>query len=255
MAEKTADVGTNLAIFKGHPDELKEQDINAHVMSPEMFERLTENIKKESRLESLPFAVCRPGGKFELASGHHRKRAAVAAGLTEIFWLADTREDMTRSALVAKQLAHNAIFGKDDPATLKRLYDELDNIDAIIESFLRPEDFDSVKQLEPASITDISVGIQWKHLGLVFVPKTMEAIERIDDWIKRMPKDTDTIGVVSIEVLDRFRKAALNISRTEDVRSLGAIVTRMCEITEEHLARVEAEQAELKKEGAKAKAA
>jgi hypothetical protein len=143
---------------------------------------------------------------------------------------------------VAKQLAHNSIFGKDDPATLKRLYDELDNIDAIIESFLRPEDFDDVKQLEPASITDISVGIQWKHLGLVFVPKTMEALERIDEWIKKVPKDTDTIGVVSIEVLDRFRKASLAVSRTEDVRSLGAIITRICEITEEHIARVESEQ-------------
>src|SRR5437763_1214595 len=87
-------------------------------------------------------------------------KANLAAGLTEIFWLADTREDMSRSSVVAKQLAHNSIFGKDDPATLKRLYDELDNIDAIIESFLRPEDFDNVKQLEPASITDISVGIQ-----------------------------------------------------------------------------------------------
>jgi hypothetical protein len=71
----------------------------------------------------------------------------------------------------------------------------------------------------------------------------MEAIERIDEWIKKVPKDTDTIGVVSTDVLDRFREASLAISRTEDVRSLGAIITRMCKITEEHIARVEAEQA------------
>jgi hypothetical protein len=38
-------------------------------MAPEMFERLTENSKSEGRLESLPFAVARPNGKFELVSG------------------------------------------------------------------------------------------------------------------------------------------------------------------------------------------
>lgn len=234
MAEKIADVGKNLALFKGHPNELKEQDINAHVMPPEMFERLSENIKREGRLESLPFAKLCADGTHELISGHHRKRAAVAGGLEEIYWLADTR-DLPRSAVVAKQLAHNSIFGKDDSQTLKRLYEEMDSVADIIESFLRPEDFDDVKQLEPANVTDIAVDIPWKHLTLVFTPKTMEALERIDNWVRRIPRETDIIGVVSLDVLDRFRTAAISISRSEDVRSLGAIMTRMTEICEEHI--------------------
>jgi hypothetical protein len=235
MAQLIADLGANLALYKVHVDELVEQDINAHVMSPEMFERLAANVKREQRLEQLPFTVARPTGKFELISGHHRVRAARTAGLVEIYVLADTR-DLSRSTTVAKQLAHNSIFGRDDPQTLAKLYDELDSIEDIMESFLKPEDFDDVKQLSRAEITDISVAIPWKHLTLVFVPRTMDALDRIDAWVKKTPKETDTIGVVAHEILERFRAAALSLGRTEDIRSLGAIMTRMTEIVEGHIA-------------------
>lgn len=238
MAEKLADVGDNLALFKVHVDELREQDINARVMPPEMFERLTETIKGEGRLEQLPFTVFR-GDHFEMVSGHHRLRAARAAQLTEIFVLADTRP-LSKSKVRAKQIAHNRISGEDDPATLKRIFDEIESVEDQLESYLRAEDFDDVKQLDPASIVDISVGIPWKHLTLVFVPSTLEALERIEKIIRRTPKDTDILGLVNVEVVDRFRNVALKLGRTEDVRSLGAIITRMAEITEKHLAEVEA---------------
>lgn len=237
MAEKLADAGPNQAFFRVNVDEVQEQDINARVMPPEMMERLTETIKKDGRLEQPPFAVQRKD-HFELISGHHRVRAARAAGLTEIIILADTR-DLTKSQVRAKQIAHNRIGGEDDSQTLAKLYAEMTSIDDILESYLRPEDFDDVKQLDTASIQDISLNIPWKHLTLVFMPAAMEAIDRIDAIIKKMPRETDVIGVVSIDILERFRKASVAIGRTEDVRSLGAIVTRMTEIVEAYLARTE----------------
>lgn len=165
-------------------------------------------------------------------------RAARAAGLTEIYILADTR-GLSKSRVRAKQIAHNRIAGEDDPQTLAKLYAEMDSVEDILESYLRPEEFDDVKQLETAAIMDISVGVPWKHLTLVFMPSAMEAIERIEAIVKRVPKETDAIGLVSIEMLERFRTAAAAVGRAEDVRSLGAIVTRMTEIVEAHLAQVE----------------
>ena len=237
MAERLCNVGPNLDVYKVNVDEVREQDINARVMPPEMMERLTETVQKEARLEQLPFTVKR-GEHFEMVSGHHRLRAARAAGLTEIFVLADTR-DLSKSKVRAKQIAHNRIAGEDDSQTLAKLYAEMQSVDDILESFLRPEDFDDVKQLETAAITDIAIAVPWKHLTLVFMPSAMEAIERIEAIVKRVPKEADTIGLVSVDMLDRFRKAAAALGRTEDVRSLGAIVTRMTEIVEEHLAKVE----------------
>lgn len=86
---------------------------------------------------------------------------------------------------------------------------------------------------------DISVGVPWKHLTLVFMPAAMEAIDRIEAIVKRTPKETDALGLVSIDMLERFRKAAASLGRSENVRSLGAIVTRMTEIVEAHLAQTE----------------
>lgn len=231
MAERLASVGDNLELYKVHVDELREQDVNARVMPPEMFERLTETVRNENRLEQLPFTVARDG-HFEVISGHHRLRAARSAGLTEVFVLADTR-DLPRSKVVAKQLAHNAIGGTDDTQTLKRLFDEISSVEDQLESYIRIDDFDDVKQLEPSSATEIGLDIPWRQLSLVFLPDSVERLELLDAWAKEVPATTDIAGVVSMEVFDRFRDSVLNLGRVENVRSLGAIMTRMIEITDE----------------------
>lgn len=234
MAERLADVGNNLALFKVNVDEVKEQDVNARVMPPEMLERLTETVKQEGRLEQLPFTILRENG-FEMVSGHHRLRAARAAGLTEIFVLADTR-NLPRSKVVAKQVAHNRISGTDDKEILARLFAEIQSVEDLVESYLKPEDFDSIQQLEPSAVTDISLTLEWRQLSLVFLPNAMEKFEKLEEYARRIPKQTDAVGVVSTEIFEKFRNAILKIGRQENIRSVGAIMTRLVEIAEAHVA-------------------
>lgn len=239
MAEKVYDMGADLALFKGRPEELIAQDVNARVMTPEAFARLTDNIRKDKRLEQLPFAVVRDSGKHELISGHHRRDAAQGAGLAEIFWLGDTRTDMTRGTVVAKQLAHNSLQGKDDPATLKDLYAEMDSVHDILESFLTPADFDDVSQLEPADAVDLGLDIELKCIALVFTPAVLASLDRIEQWFEsNVPDNADVVGVLPLDMLARVRQVALNVAKIEDVRSLGSVFARMCEIVETHLAEV-----------------
>ena len=85
--------------------DLKEQDLNAQVMSPRTFERLAGNVKHRGALESLPYCWQPPGSdQVEIISGHHRVRAARAVGIETIAALVDT-SDMTRGEIVAKQLS------------------------------------------------------------------------------------------------------------------------------------------------------
>ena len=233
MAERIAEVGKNLAVYKVHVDELREQDVNARVQAPELFERLTENIRKEGRLEALPL-VCNRGNFFEMISGHHRLRAARQAGLVEIYVLADER-NLSRSQVVAKQLAHNAISGKDDTQTLKRLYDEIASVEDQLESFISPDDFNDVKQLEPAKASDLSITFPYRQLTMVFMPDTMEAIDRLEGWAKRVPKAADCVGVVNHELFERFRKAVLDLGKVKDVRSMGVLMSLMVEIVEKYI--------------------
>lgn len=86
--EKMLDIGNGLKIAKVNIEELREHDLNARSMNSAMFERLTANIKKDNRLESLPFVAETENG-IEIVSGHHRVRACRSAGITEIFVILD----------------------------------------------------------------------------------------------------------------------------------------------------------------------
>lgn len=241
MAERLAEVGKNLALWKVHVDEIKEQDINAQVMPPEMLERLTDTVKREGRLEQLPFCVMRRSGEapnvrthFELISGHHRLRAARSAGMTELFILADER-DLSRSKVVAKQLAHNRIGGESDKQILARLYDEMKAVDDVLESYVKPQDFDDIRQLEPSNIANMSILIDWRQLSLVFLPKNIAKLEKIDEWAKKVPRESQEVGVVPAEMFERFRDAVLAIGRAENVRALGTVMGKILDICDEYI--------------------
>ena len=106
---KIAELDGGLEIWKLVISNLKEQDINAQVMDDRRMKILTANIKNRGALESLPY-VLKQGDTFTIISGHHRVRAANAAGLKYIYALVETTE-LTKSQVVSKQIAHNELVG------------------------------------------------------------------------------------------------------------------------------------------------
>jgi hypothetical protein len=129
-----ADLGDGIIVAKVSINILKEQDKNAHLMKPEMFRQLHENIKKRGTLESLPYCALTDKG-VEIVSGHHRYRAAKEAGLKEIFVLLDT-SGLNRSQIAAKQIAHNALVGFDDSTVLREIAKMINDVDDMIESYI-----------------------------------------------------------------------------------------------------------------------
>jgi hypothetical protein len=55
--ERLFDLGQGLALWRAHIDDLHEQEINARVQPPAMFDRLKTTIGRDARLESLPFCA------------------------------------------------------------------------------------------------------------------------------------------------------------------------------------------------------
>ena len=111
IGELVLELGQGLEIRRVKLDDLIEQDINARYMPPKMFERMASTIKRDIRLESLPFCALTDKG-IEVVSGHHRTRAGRTAGLEEIHVIVDAT-GLTRDQIKAKQLAHNSISGLD----------------------------------------------------------------------------------------------------------------------------------------------
>lgn len=93
--QRIVELGNGLELWKVHPSSLREQDVNARSMPKAMFERLSQTIARDMPLESLPFCA-RTDKAIEIVSGHHRVRAATAAGISEMFVLVDVT-GLTRS--------------------------------------------------------------------------------------------------------------------------------------------------------------
>src|SRR5881398_1819917 len=51
------ELGNGLELWKVHPSTLREQDVNARAMPKAMFERLSQTIARDKRLESLPLCA------------------------------------------------------------------------------------------------------------------------------------------------------------------------------------------------------
>jgi len=198
--EKIADISDGLMIAWVDLSELKEQDINAHAMDNAMFTQLKNNVEKRGALESTPLCALR-NGKLEIISGHHRARAAKLAKLNRIPVLIDTTE-LSRSSVVAKQLAHNALVGYDDKSILDILSKELIELEDIVESYIKHINFISIEEDNAKSI-DVNFYPEWRDISFVFIPETFDKIQNMINQLK----PSDMLGVANYEQFEPFCEA------------------------------------------------
>jgi len=226
-----AEAGENLELWRCHIDEIREQDRNARTMAPEMMERLSLNIKREKRLESIPLTVKRKD-YFELISGHHRVRACRSAGIETIIVLADTR-DLDRSQIVAKQLAHNAIDGQDDRNTLLLLLEEVSRVEDLLESFTSLEKWEPP---EPTQIDDVEIQFDVRYMAFVFLSSQFKDFDRL---CALLPSELNLACVADRQAFEEFRDTMIRMGKAENIRSIGSIISRMIQICEQHLSKSE----------------
>lgn len=222
--EKLLDLGNGLWIARAHVDDLIEQDINARVMSKEMFEQGVRNVKNRGYLESLPYCVWTEKG-CEIVSGHHRVRWARAAGVQQIYILLDTNK-LSRDEIVARQLAHNSIQGIDDKEMLKRLWESINDVDLRLETFITPKELNLDLDIK-TEIFDIAPDIQFKTVTFAFLPHQMDQFNEV---LERFKGDEEQIGVLPIETFNKFKEAVQKTQRVENIKSVGTAVARMCDI-------------------------
>ncbi|MGW6456529.1 hypothetical protein ACWF94_11500 [Streptomyces sp. NPDC055078] len=234
MPMDSMQIGEDLFIRWVDVTTLREQDINAQVMQPRHFERLTGNIRKRGALESLPYCH-QPGGEgpVEVISGHHRSRAARSAGINRIPAIIDTRK-MRRSEVIAKQIAHNELHGNPDKDVLAQLVSMIDNVDDLIATGLDEDQLPTVE----ADDTKLAIPhgeFDWRAATLMFLPHQMEDFK---DAITAIASGTDVVGVASAEQFEEFASAVYAFGRCKDVRNFTTMVAMLTDI-----ARREIEQA------------
>lgn len=221
-----------IAIYKVHLDELREADVNARVMEKKKFERLTANIAKDKRLESLP--LCTPKSRddegniteLRIISGHHRIRSARSANIMEIFVMV-IEELLTEDQIASKQLAHNALNGHDDLQVLKTIYNSIHDLDEKLAAGLTEIENE---QLSKVKLEEIKIDFDFEIVTVMFLHSQKEKFERA---LSLMQKCKTTL-VADLQSFEKFRTACTAVQKCDDIRNVAAILDHMADIVLEY---------------------
>lgn len=217
--KELAQLGNGLSIVLINPNELREQDLNARLMSSEAFQQLVHNIKKRGGIESLPFC-CEKDGKIEIISGHNRVKASKVAEIKEIPILLD-RSDLSRSQIIAKQLAHNSLVGKDDDSILKQLYELMDSVDDKLESFINVDELELDNLVKPTPI-NLEDKVSFKTITLLFTEKECEDFDKVLETLEQ--QTPNAIYVCRREDFDGMVRKIETAKKDKKVRNASLAV-------------------------------
>ena len=215
-----------LRLYYAALDELREQDVNPRCVPQPMMNQLIENVGAAGALESTPLCV-RVRDRIEIVSGHHRIRAARAAGIkhTLIFLY----EELSPSRIRSKQLAHNTIQGQDDPQLVKRLWDEITDIQARFEAYVDPHQFDDMPKPFSFQQVDVDLVKASKTVVLAFLPIQKTDFDAAAEII--MPKgDVDQMYLADAEIYDAWRDAFKRVRTEMDIVSIPTAIAEMARL-------------------------
>lgn len=209
-------------------DELKEQDLNAQTMQPAQMERLAANVLERGALESLPYCAAPSGSPpIEIVSGHHRVRAAAAAGLKEIAVLLDLKP-MSRSRIVAKQIAHNELSGVPDTDVLRELAKLLENVDDLLHSALPEEMLPTPDESFASTVLGTpKADFDWRMLSFLFLPHQVESLVEVS---KLLDSGQEFIGIAAREEFADTVRAFAEFGRAKQIKSVGTTVAVLASI-------------------------
>ena len=106
---------------------IDDAETNANVMSEEMFNDLCESIGL-SGMSSVPSCYLRSNGRYTIISGHHRVKAARKLGYKTLGFLWTDEKNLTKDEIIGLQLGHNSIHGEDNKALLKKLFEQIKDV-------------------------------------------------------------------------------------------------------------------------------
>lgn len=230
-------------ILKIPVEQLRHLEVNARYMTADQQQRLTENIKRDGSLTSLPLVwlIQDESGKaedppaYEIVSGNHRVLSAKEAGLTEIDCIVITNF-LTPERRVEIQLAHNAVTGQDDLSVLEQLYESLD-LDGKQYSGLTDDLFSSLKDL---SLSGFNVDApEYQEIVLSFLPEDADEFLKIID---RAGKSKSALILTARHAdFDQFFDTIVRTKEVHNIQNNAMAITALAEMAMERLDQIETE--------------
>lgn len=219
MPEKISELGNGLELWRVAPNELREQDLNARAQDKATFDQLTSTMKRDKRIESFPL-VAKTDKGLEIVSGHHRTRAAVAAGHSHLYCIVDVT-GLTPDQIRAKQLAHNSIQGRDNPQILEQIYKAIQDAEARLEAFV---DQSIQAPLPKVKIEDVNITIDYRMVSIMFLPTEQKRWKELIDLVSGTQQE---VWLAEVAHFKPFQDLAKSVGAEYEIRAMGTILSKV----------------------------
>jgi len=157
----------------------------------------------------------------QIVSGHHRKRAALVAGLVEIPVIVDTLA-MSPEEVRTKQIAHNELVGRSDAEILKGMIGEIESPDLLLATGVDDEQLPVPQTTSTDLLGAPAVNFEWRTISFVFLPHQLAEFE---DLIETgLSGRQDLVGVAPLENFEDFARSVSKYQRIKSVHSIGTII-------------------------------
>jgi len=207
---------------------LRRQEVNARFMRKEQYDRLVRNIADDGCLTSVPLAYQPdPSVDPELISGHHRTQAALEALGADVE--ADVMvvlDEQSLSEIRARQISHNAINGEDDLATLKQMYEEIDDVDWRAYSGVDDKTLELMEQVDLSSLAEAN--LEFQTVQIMFLPHEKEEAEQAFDDARKLV----TAEARWLAALEQHEPVLAALELARNSYSVGNIATALGVILE-----------------------
>ncbi|MFJ5037959.1 ParB N-terminal domain-containing protein [Streptomyces parvulus] len=224
----------NIETVTGDPRSLKLLDLNARFMRHEQYQQLVANLRRDEALTSTPFVWhdVDTGDRIVL-SGNHRTKASIEAGIEQITWL-ETSDRLTESQRLAIQLSHNAIAGEDDPAILKTLYEQIDDLDLRQYAGLDDATLQLLAELDSPSLGEANLTFQ--TLAIVFLPDDLKDAQDVLRDALALAASSDAVWIARLQQYDQTMAALDLASKSSDVTNVATALGVILESFKDHAA-------------------
>ena len=233
-------------VIKIDPRKLKLLEVNAHFMRHEVFMRLTENVKEDNALTSVPFCAIyqyftaddpiqrlEDGSPlYEVLSGNHRVKSAIAAELSEIDVMV-TDEPLSPDRRKAIQLSHNALVGEDDPATLKMIYGDIQDLTMRLYSGLDDKRLDLLDKVSPGALGEAN--LQFQPVSFMFLPDELDQVKEVWEIAKKQAGAAKLLWLARMNEYDAVMDALEATSASYGVKNVTTALIAILEIFTRHI--------------------
>lgn len=223
---------TSVHVEQMDPRDLVLLERNAHFMVPEKYQRLVENVRADGCLTSVPLVVRMDDGRYEVRSGNHRTRAAIEVGLASIHVMC-VDDKLEADRLLAMQISHNTINGEDDPAVLKELFEEIDDVDWRAFAGIDDATLDLMDHVQPVSLNEAN--LRYTAVTFVFLPHELPEMREAFDLARELLDTNGEVWLASMTEYDSLMDSLAAASGAHDIKNQALAMRLLVRLAANHL--------------------